>query len=580
MIFTSPRPPLDIPKKDILSYMFDDWQHGWDKPVFVDADDPSQIITAEQLVNLTRRIGRGLRESVGVRPGDVVLMSATNSIIIPPLILGILCSGATLSGASPRFTQSELSYQIKDTGAKAIFAVQETLDLVLNCVDALGLPRSMVYLITLEKSSEKGVRTLGNLLDFGEMDWERLTTEEAMRSRIAALNYSSGTTGLPKGCMITVYNIVAHCEQQRQVHDISRQVLRERGEDMPDTDAVICFLPFYHAFGQQQYVFNAARNGDTTYVMPSFSFEALLRYIPKYKITTFAAVPPVAVLLAKHPDVRNTDFSSVHSILCGAAPLGKETQLQAEAAMNTYKKGRVQISQGWGMSEGVCGSCNFMLYERDPDVSGVGYLLSGMSARIVPADGSDYSKSLGFNEEGEILLKGPQIFPGYWRKEKETREAFTEDGWYKTGDVGIMKRNGIMHIVDRKKELIKVKAFQVAPAELEDMLLKSPDVEDAAVIGIPGEGTEHPRAYIVPSPSRQSTNPEVLRALANDILTFSARHSASYKHLTGGIVFVDIIPKNPSGKILRRQLRDRARAKDCNDKVWLSEERGKIRARL
>ena len=193
---------------------------------------------------------------------------------------------------------------------------------------------------------------------------------------------------------------------------------------------------------------------------PSFSFEAFLRYVPKYKITAFAAVPPVVVLLAKHPDVRKTDFSSVRSILSGAAPLGKETQMQAEAAMNTYKKGRVHITQGWGMSEGVCFNTNFMIHERDPDVSGVGYLLSGLCARIVPADGSDYSKSLGFNQEGEVLLQGPQIFAGYWRKEKETREAFTEDGWFKTGDIGVFKRDGIMHIVDRKKELIKVKGEQ------------------------------------------------------------------------------------------------------------------------
>ena len=190
--------------------------------------------------------------------------------------------------------------------------------------------------------------------------------------------------------------------------------------------------------------------------MSSFSFPVLLRYIPKYQITTFAAVPPVVVLLAKHPDVLKTDFSSVYSTLCGAAPLGAETQLQAEAAMNAFKRGNVRIRQGWGMSEGVCGSCTFALHERDPDISGVGYLLSGMSARIVPADGSDYAKLLDFNEEGEVLLKGPNIFPGYWRKDEATREAFTDDGWYKTGDIGVMKRDGILHIVDRKKELIKV----------------------------------------------------------------------------------------------------------------------------
>ncbi|OCB89395.1 acetyl-CoA synthetase-like protein [Sanghuangporus baumii] len=446
MIFTSPRPPFNVPKKDILSYMFveDDWKHGWEKQLYIDAEDPSQFVTAGQLLSLTKRIGRGLRECAGVRTGDVVLLSATNSVDIPALMLGIM---------------------------------------------------------------------------------------------VAALNYSSGTTGLPKGCMITMYNTVAHCEQQRILHDLGREKLREQGVSIPDNDTVIAFLPFYHAFGQQHYIFNAPRNGDTTYVMSSFSFPALLCYIPEYRITTFAAVPPVAVLLAKHPDTLKTDFSSLHSILCGAAPLGAETQLKAEAAMNTYKKGNVRITQGWGMSEGVCGSCTIALHERDPDVSGVGYLLSNMSARIVPVDGSDYSKSLGFNEEGEVLLKGPNIFPGYWKREKETREAFTDDGWYKTGDIGVMKRDGIMHIVDRKKELIKVQAFQVAPAELEDLLLKSADVDDVAVIGIPGEGTEYPRAYVVPSTSRRSSNAKELQALADDISRFvAATFHVTYQHPDGDIV--------------------------------------------
>nr|AIT83214.1 4-coumarate:CoA ligase [Inonotus obliquus] len=582
----------------------DDWKYGWNKPIFIDAEEPSRVITAEQLLSLTKRIGRGLRDAVGVRTGDIVLLSATNSILVPALMLGILCAGATITGANPRFTVSELSYQVRDSGAKAIFTVQDSLDTVLQCVKALGLSDSIVYLATLDRGPIHGLRTLGDLLVFGEMGWERMTTEAVMKRRsvftmacknseynkptaflrIAALNYSSGTTGLPKGCMITVYNIVAHCEQQRIVHDLGRQELRTRGSSIPETDVVIAFLPFYHActfpflfvfavmadswclVGQQQYIFNAVRNGDSIYVMTVFSFPALLHYIPKYRITTFAAVPPVVVLLAKHPDVLKTDFSSLHSITCGAAPLGSETQLQAETAMNTFKKGQVKIIQGWGMSEGVCGSCIFALHERD--ASGVGYLLSGMSARLVPADGSDYSRSLGLNQEGEVLLKGPNIFPGYWQKEKETSDAFTEDGWYKTGDIGVMERDGKMRIVDRRKELIKVQGFQVAPAELEDLLLKSP------------EGTEFPRAYVVPSPSRRLSQANELEVLADEIRRFVSDRVVRHKHLTGGIVFVESIPKNPSGKILRRELRDRSRSNDGSERVWISETSGKIQAKL
>lgn len=233
--------------------------------------------------------------------------------------------------------------------------------------------------------------------------------------------------------------------------------------------------------------------------MSTFDFSSLLQYIPKYGITTLPTVPPVAVLFAKHPDTRKTDFSKVLPITCGAAPLGTETQLQAEEAMNAYKKGHARINQGWGMSEVVCGGTIFAMHERDEDVSGVGFLHSGMSAKLVDDEG----KELGYDTPGELLVKGPNVFAGYWKKEKETKESFTEDGWFKTGDIAIMKPSGIVHIVDRKKELIKVKGvlhllacrhallnrftgLQVAPAELEDLLLKSPDIEDAAVIGIPG----------------------------------------------------------------------------------------------
>jgi 4-coumarate--CoA ligase len=191
--------------------------------------------------------------------------------------------------------------------------------------------------------------------------------------------------------------------------------------------------------------------------MSSFNFPSLLEFIPKYGINSFPSVPPVAVLLAKHPDTRKTDFSRVLPFVCGAAPLGVETQLQAEEAMNTCKKGCVKLSQGWGMSELVCGATNFGMHERDPDVSGVGFLMSGMSAKLVDDDG----RELGYNEPGELLIKGPSVFAGYWRKEKETKETFTEDGWFKTGDIALVKPSGIFHIVDRKKELIKVKGESI-----------------------------------------------------------------------------------------------------------------------
>lgn len=189
--------------------------------------------------------------------------------------------------------------------------------------------------------------------------------------------------------------------------------------------------------------------------MSAFSFPKLLRYVPEYNITSFPAAPPIIVQLAKHPEVRKVDFSHIFPVICGAAPLGIETQLQAEEAMNACKKGKgnVRINQGWGITECVGGVTGFALHERDPDVTGVGYLYPGMLAKLV----DDEEKEVENGERGEVLLKGPNIFMGYWGREKDTKEAFTEDGWFKTGDIGVVKRDGIFHIVDRKKEIIKVK---------------------------------------------------------------------------------------------------------------------------
>lgn len=236
--------------------------------------------------------------------------------------------------------------------------------------------------------------------------------------------------------------------------------------------------------------------------MPAFSFDKFLQYVPRYKVTFLALVPPVVAGLARDPRVRSIDFSSVREAQCGGSPLGAELQRQAEEAMNPPgRPTRFQIHQGLGMSEVVLTATKFTPCDREEGLRkrGVGYLLPSMEMKLV----DDSGRSLDYQQAGEILLRGPNVFPGYWRKDKETYDTFTEDGWYRTGDVGVMSRSGVLRVVDRKKELIKVKGapvsyrrltkfqrallgFQVAPAELEALLLENVDVQDVAVVGVPG----------------------------------------------------------------------------------------------
>ena len=206
--------------------------------------------------------------------------------------------------------------------------------------------------------------------------------------------------------------------------------------------------------GQQTVCIGGVKLGDTTYVMNAFSFEKFLSAISKCRITSLPCVPPIVVLIAKHPLARTTDFSSVRVVGCGAAPLGADVQRQAELVIDPT--GKVKTHPVWGMSEATLCATMFPMGETDPDISGVGFLAANLEARIV----DDTVKELGYDEPGEILLRGPNIFSGYWKKEGQSRESFDSEGFYKTGDIAVIKKStGIIHIVDRKKELIKVKGW-------------------------------------------------------------------------------------------------------------------------
>lgn len=273
------------------------------------------------------------------------------------------------------------------------------------------------------------------------------------------------------------------------------------------------------------------------------------RCIEKYRVTSIAAVPPIIVAFAKHPAVDKTDLSSVRSIGCGAAPLSAETAIAAEAKFDNVK-----ILQGYGLSEVTCA----VIAQREnklnvnPRRGSVGQIAPNCQAKLVDADGNE----LGRNQPGELWVRGPNVMKGYYNKPEATADTITPDGWLRTGDVAYVDDEGLWYIVDRKKELIKTSGYQVAPAELEAVLLEHPDVADVGVIGIKWADNERPRAYIVRNAGSKVTS--------EDINKYMSKVVSSYKQLSGGIVWVDEIPKNPSGKILRKLLRERA-AKEVKD---------------
>ncbi|EFA06718.2 Luciferin 4-monooxygenase-like Protein [Tribolium castaneum] len=337
---------------------------------------------------------------------------------------------------------------------------------------------------------------------------------------------SSGTTGLPKGVMITHTNVMV-----RYMHTIDPRYVTK-------SDNFLALLPQFHCYGLLSNFF-ALVEGQRLILMKKFDEEIFLQTIQNYQISSLFLVSPLIVLLAKSPLVGKYDLSCVKDIVGGAAPLSKETE---EAVITRLKI--PSIRQGYGLTEATL--CVLMMNVGDSKPGSCGKVVSYVTCKVRDPE---TGKSLGPGKVGELCFKGPLLMPGYYKNEEATRNSFTSDGWLLTGDLGYYDQDEYFYIVDRLKELIKYKGFQVAPAELEAVILSHPKVQDVGVVGLPDESSgELPVAFVVKKPGAKLTEQEIINFVAGKV--------SSQKRLRGGVIFVPSIPKNPSGKILRRELRN------------------------
>lgn len=350
--------------------------------------------------------------------------------------------------------------------------------------------------------------------------------------------------------MISHQNIIANVAQSLYMRSL------EQPPGPPPPERWLGFLPLYHAYGQLWSVTAAAINSTPCFFMRSFSYPAFLNNIQRHRITHIQTAPPVLVMLAKRPETSSYDLSSLVNILCGAAPLSKELQNEVSDRL------KVKIVQTWGMTEVTC-SCLHVPGGLDDRSGSVGYIDPGSEMKLLDDDGKEITRA---NERGEILVRGPNVCLGYWRNEKATNDSFDAEGYLRTGDVAVFDERGWFWIVDRKKELIKVKGYQVPPAELEAVLLEHEDIADSAVVGIWDKDghEERPRAYVVKK--------EGSKCSEDDIVKWMQTKVAKHKRLEGGVKFIDEVPKSPSGKIQRKVMKDWA-ARD-------REEMYKIKAKL
>ena len=336
--------------------------------------------------------------------------------------------------------------------------------------------------------------------------------------------------------MLTHHNLVANLCQIAGF---------EAQERMGEDQIILAMLPFFHIYGMIVVMKLALAGGATVVSMPRFDMQEFLGLIQKYKVTLLPLVPPVVLGLAKSPLLDQYDLSTVQSIFCGAAPLGSELSDEAGKRMGC------PVMQGYGMTEA---SPVTHLSSMDPDQGrsgSIGKVVPGTEVRLVdPETGRDVDKGA----DGELWIRGPQIMRGYLKQPQATAESIDADGWYHSGDIGCVDDEGFFFIVDRVKELIKYKAMQVSPAELEALLVTHPDVADAAVIPSPDEEAgEIPKGIVV------LKDPAVANdEMAEAIMAFVAGKVAPHKRVRA-LEFAEQIPKSASGKILRRVLVDHER---------------------
>lgn len=445
-----PPPPVSLP-----TYVFDSPTAELPKtPAFISAAEPDKhFLSIHDYRNYAQRFASGLRRS-GLQTGDRVLLFSGNTLFFPSVVMGIIMAEAVFTGANPTYIARELAYQLKDSGARYLICAEGSLETGIKAAQEIGMGADRIFVFdegpatfegrTVAKETELGtVRPWTALLDTPEQGaayaWPDLRTDEEL-NRIITLNYSSGTTGVAKGVMISHKNYVANCSQQ--VH------LRSQATDYETkklSKKYLCFLPMYHAMAQTHFCVNAPKLRIPVYMMAKFDFLEMLQYTQKYKITDLVLVPPVVVAMAKHPATKKFDLSSVTDVGSGAAPLGREISEEFE---RLWPSGQVNVKQGWGMTEVTCAATTFHPSIRSESFS-VGELLANVEAKIVLDDEGKVEAPQG--ERGEVWVRGPNVMKGYWNKPEATRETLTEDGWLKTGDVAYVDKHNHFFIVDRKK---------------------------------------------------------------------------------------------------------------------------------
>jgi acyl-CoA synthetase (AMP-forming)/AMP-acid ligase II len=523
-------PDVEIPDLSVPAHVLSAGRARPDAPALVDGLK-GDTITHGQLAAYVDRVAAALHAR-GLRKGDVVAVFCPNTPWYPVVFHGIAAAGCVTSPINSLYTPEEIAFQLRDSGAKVVVTVSPFLERVQAAVEKAPVDEIVVM---------DGAEGHASLVDLLSSDAPSVQVDIDPATDLVTLPYSSGTTGLPKGVMLTHRNLVANVAQMRPIMDV------HEGDER-----IIAVLPFFHIYGLTVLMNQGLAIGGAVVTLPRFDLEDFLRTLQDQKITRAFVAPPIVLALAKHPLVDQYDLSSLRTITSGAAPLDEQLALAAQTRLRRGADTGVTVAQGYGMTELSPVSHSTPDAGMEPPggatevpKGSVGYALPNTECRLVdPATGEDAPTG----ERGELWVRGPQVMKGYLNNPQATADTVDPDGWLHTGDVAIVDAQGRYTVVDRVKELIKYKGYQVAPAELEAVLLTHPEIADAAVIGVPEaeSGEELPKAFVVRTPGSTLT-PEA-------VVEFMAGRVAPHKKIRL-VEFIEAVPKSAAGKILRKELK-------------------------